>query len=312
MNKAKIQRFCHFFELDLPIIQAGMVWVSGAKLASACANEGIMGTIGAGSMKLDLLQSQIEKAFKLTKPEHHSKLAVNFPLLYGEVDKQIKIALDAGIKNFVTSAGSPKKFTKLLKNEGRRVIHVTSSALLAKKCEDAGVDAIVAEGFEAGGHNGRDETTTMVLIPEVVDAVSIPVIAAGGVSDPRQVLAAHALGADAVQIGSRFAITKESSAHKEFKQRVISAGPGETKLQMKSTVPVRMLKNKFSDEILAMELKGATPEELIQHLGKGRAKAGILDGDLSEGELEIGQVSGIINQTLSCSELISQYKQLYN
>lgn len=307
----KQKAFCELFELDFPIIQAGMVWVSGAKLASACANEGIMGTIGAGSMKVDLLKSQIEKALKLTKPEHHSKLAVNFPLLYGEVDKQIKIALDAGIKNFITSAGSPKTFTKFLKDEGRRVIHVTSSALLAKKCEDAGVDAIVAEGFEAGGHNGRDETTTMVLIPEVVDTVSIPVIAAGGISDPRQVLAAHALGAHAVQIGTRFAITVESSAHEEFKKRVIAAKAGETKLQMKNVVPVRMLKNKFSDEIFEMESKCVAIEDLVKHLGRGRAKRGILEGDLDEGELEIGQVSGTINDLPSAKSIIENYKKIY-
>lgn len=303
--------FCEMFELDLPIIQAGMVWVSGAKLASACANEGIMGTLGAGSMKPELLKSQIEKAFKFTKKEHHSKLAVNFPLLYQDIETQLKIALDAGIKTFITSAGSPNKFTKFLKDEGRRVIHVTSSAVLAKKCEDAGVDAVVAEGFEAGGHNGREETTTMVLIPEVADTVSIPVIAAGGISDPRQILAAHALGAYAVQIGSRFAITQESSAHDNFKKRIIEAKSGETKLLMKSSVPVRMLKNKFSDEIVQLEEQCASVEKLLAHLGKGRAKKGILEGDINEGELEIGQVSGIINKIQTARELIEIYRKLY-
>lgn len=310
-EQQKLNNFCSFFELDYPIIQAGMVWTSGANLVSACANEGIMGTLGAGSMPLEVLKVHLDKVFSQTQKQHHDKIAINLPLLYHGIEQQIKMALDAGIKTFITSAGSPKKFTKLLKAEGRKVIHVTSSTLLAKKCEDAGVDAVVAEGFEAGGHNGRDETTTLVLIPSVVEAVNIPVIAAGGIATANQALACHILGASAVQIGSRFAVTKEASSHLKFKERVINAKEGETKLRLKQHIPVRLLDNEFSQEIADLEVTGPSVDDLLKLLGKGRAKAGIFDGDLVQGELEIGQVSAMISDLPSAKEIIDLLKSIY-
>ncbi|MCP4913316.1 MAG: nitronate monooxygenase [Oligoflexia bacterium] len=301
-------KICDLLKIKYPIIQAGMVWVSGGKLAAAASNSGALGLIGAGSMKPELLKEHIIKAQGLTE----KPIGINVPLLYHGVEDQIKTALDLGIRIFFTSAGSPKKFTKFLKDEGCIVVHVTSSPLLAKKCEDAGVDAIVAEGFEAGGHNGRDEITTMALIPQVRDAVSIPVIAAGGIADGRQMAAALCLGADAVQIGTRFAVTKESSAHDNFQQAIIKAGFGDTKLMMKEVVPVRLLKNKFYDEVQELENRCASKEELIALLGKGRAKAGMLDGDLEKGELEIGQVSAMIQKSLTCQELVDQLIKQYD
>jgi enoyl-[acyl-carrier protein] reductase II len=295
-------RIVKLFGIRYPMIQAGMVWVSGGKLAAAASNAGALGLIGAGSMKPDLLKHHIAKAQSLTtKP-----LGVNLPLLYHGIEEQIAVCLDAGIRIFFTSAGSPKKYTPMLKSHGSIVVHVTSTPDLAKKCEDAGVDAVVAEGFEAGGHNGRDEITTMVLIPEVVDAVKIPVIAAGGIADGRQMAAAFALGADGVQVGSRFAATVESSAHDNFKQAIVQASPTATMLAMKKTVPVRLLKNQFFEEISDLELRGASADELNAHLGKGRAKAGMLDGDLDQGELEIGQVSGMIRDIPTCQELVTR------
>jgi len=306
-----MNKFCELFKLSYPIIQAGMVWCSGAKLAAASVNEGIIGTIGAGSMNKELLDQQILRAQELIENNDHL-LAVNFPLLYRDIEAQLKIALDRGVKIFITSAGSPNKFTKLLKAEGRMVIHVCSSALLAKKCEDAGVDSVVAEGFEAGGHNGRNETTTMVLIPQVVDAVKIPVIAAGGIAGVRQIKAAHALGASAVQIGSRFVATIESSAHENFKRSIVNASPGMTKLLMKKYIPVRLLDNDFARSVTELEDKGASKEELIEILGKNRAKNGMLHGDLSSGELEIGQVSAMINNIMSVKQLVTQLKSAYS
>lgn len=301
MNE-KQKEICTLFGIKHPIIQAGMVWVSGGKLAAAAANAGALGIIGAGSMKPEMLRHQIQKAKSLTdKP-----LAVNLPLLYKQIEEQIQVCLDEGIKIFFTSAGSPKKFTATLKAQGCIVVHVTSSPELAIKCEKAGVDAIVAEGFEAGGHNGRDEITTMSLIPQVVDKVSIPVIAAGGIANGRQMASAFCLGASAVQIGTRFIATNESSAHENFKTALLKASSGDTKLMMKSLVPVRLLKNKFSDEIASMEASSATPEELAAHLGKGRAKKGMLDGDVDDGELEVGQVSAMVSDIISCEELVSR------
>ena len=235
---------CKLLGIKIPIIQGGMVWVSGGRLAGTVSKEGGLGLVGAGSMKLDILEAQIKKAQGITS----NPIGINLPLLYAGVDKQIELALKPGIKIFFTSGGSPKKFTKFLKDAGCTVVHVTSTPLLAKKCEDAGVDAVVAEGFEAGGHNGRDELTTMVLIPQVVDAVKIPVIAAGGIADARGIAAAFALGAQGVQIGTRFIATKEASAHSNFKEAVKNAGPADTMLSMKELVPVRLLKNKFYDE----------------------------------------------------------------
>ncbi len=296
------------FNIELPIIQAGMVWVSGGKLAAAASEAGALGIIGAGSMQPDLLREHIKKANSLTK----KPLAVNIPLLYSKVQEQIDIALAEGIRIFFTSAGSPKTFTKQLKDLGCTVVHVTSSPELAIKCEAAGVDAIVAEGFEAGGHNGRDEITTMVLVPQVVDAVKIPVIAAGGIGDGRGIAAAFALGAQGVQIGSRFAATQESSAHQNFKQAIVNAGPGATMLSMKKAVPVRLLKNKFYEDMTRLEEQGASKEALNELLGKGRARLGMLDGDIDEGELEIGQIAGLIRDVPSVAMLVERLKKEFN
>jgi enoyl-[acyl-carrier protein] reductase II len=295
------------FGIKYPIIQAGMVWVSGGKLAAAAANAGCLGLIGAGSMKPDLLKSQILKAKSLSS----GSIGVNIPLLYDKVEDQIHTALEAGIRIFFTSAGSPKRFTRLLKDQGCIVVHVTSTPELAKKCEDAGVDAVVAEGFEAGGHNGRDEITTMVLIPEVVRAVQIPVIAAGGIGCGRTIAAALCLGASGVQIGSRFAATVESSAHANFKTAIIRAGPDSTMLAMKKLVPVRLLKNRFFEQVRELEEKNADKEQLAQLLGKGRAKAGMLEGDLNEGELEIGQIAGLIDDIPTTDELVRRMVSEY-
>lgn len=299
-----MQNICQFLPLKFPLIQAGMVWVSGGKLAAASANAGILGVIGAGSMKPDLLESHILKAKLLTT--HHERLAVNVPLLYEKTKEQLEVALTSGIRIFITSAGSPKTYTSWLKDQGCIVIHVTSSPELALKCETAGCDAVIAEGFEAGGHNGRDEITTMVLIPQVVDSVKIPVIAAGGIADGRAIAAALALGAHGVQLGTRFAATKESSAHMNFKQAIISAGPASTMLMMKKYVPVRLLKNKFFDEVKKLEDQGASKEELIHLLGHGRAKSGMLEGKIEEGELEIGQVSAIVRDIPTVEELVER------
>jgi enoyl-[acyl-carrier protein] reductase II len=296
------------FGIKYPIIQGGMVWVSGGKLAGAVSKAGGLGLVGAGSMKPDLLIEHIKKAQALTtKP-----LGVNIPLLYKYTEDQIKTALDLGIKIFFTSAGSPKKYTSFLKDHGCTVVHVTSSPDLAQKCEDAGVDAIVAEGFEAGGHNGRDEITTMALIPQVVDAVSIPVIAAGGIGDGRAMAAAFALGASGVQLGSRFVATQESSAHDNFKQAIVNAKSGSTMLSMKKLVPVRLLKNKFFDEITDLEKSCAPNVKIQEHLGKGRAKLGMLEGDMDNGELEIGQVSGLIKDIPTVEECMKDLVASYN
>ena len=298
------------FGTRLPIVQAGMVWVSGGKLAAAASNAGALGLIGAGSMKPDLLKHHIEKAKSLTS-KTSVPFGINIPLLYSAAEEQIKVALDAGVRIFFTSAGSPKKLTPFLKSHGCTVVHVTSTPDLAKKCEDAGCDAVVAEGFEAGGHNGRDEITTLVLIPQVVDAVKIPVIAAGGIGDGRAIAACMALGAAGVQIGTRFAATVESSAHANFKQAITEAKPDSTFLMMKQLVPVRLLKNQFFDEIRAMEERGASKEEINAHLGKGRAKAGMLDGDLANGELEIGQICSAVRDVPTCAELVTRLEKEY-
>lgn len=307
MKETKISKLLN---IKYPIIQGGMVWVSGGKLAAAASNAGCLGVIGAGSMHPDLLSVHIKKAQALT----NKPLAINLPLLYSKIEEQISIALDLGIKVFITSAGSPKKYTQFLKEKGCIVIHVTSSPLLAKKCEDAGVDAIVAEGFEAGGHNGRDEITTMSLIPQVVDTVNIPVIAAGGIADGRGLAAAMALGAEAVQMGTRFLMTQESSAHQKYKDLLLDSNFDSTMLTLKQHVPVRLVKNKFFNEITQLEQDGATIDELISHLGKGRAKNGMLDGDLNDGELEIGQVCSLIKDIPTTEQMINdlvlQYKEI--
>lgn len=290
--------------IKYPIIQAGMVYVSGGKLAAASANAGILGVVGAGSMNPELLEHHIKKALSLTT--HPERIAVNVPLFYEKNKQQFEVALKHGIKTFITSAGSPKTWTSWLKDQGCKVIHVTASPELAIKCEAAGCDAVVAEGFEAGGHNGRDEITTMVLIPQVVNAVKIPVIAAGGIGDGRGIAAAMSLGAHGVQLGTRFVATVESSAHQNFKQAVTSTHSSSTMLMMKKLMPVRLLKNKFYEEVKALEEKGASSEELTQLLGKGRAKLGMLDGDLEDGELEIGQIASLIKDVPTVQDVVTK------
>jgi enoyl-[acyl-carrier protein] reductase II len=301
-------RITNLFGIQYPIIQAGMIWCSGSKLAAAVSNAGGLGIIGAGSMKPDVLDLHLKKIKTLTDKPY----AVNFPIFSNYSDEQVDLILKHGVRHVFTSAGSPKKYTAMLKSHGLTVTHVVPSPLFAQKCVDAGVDAIVAEGFEAGGHNGLDEITTMVLVPQVVDAVSVPVIAAGGIGDGRTMAAAMALGADAVQIGSRFAVTKESSAHENFKQRIVQASAGETRLLMKKLMPVRLMHNAFSESVMAMEANGASKEELAEFLGKGRAKKAIFDGDLNDGEIEIGQISGLIKDIPSAETLVKRLIAEYN
>lgn len=299
-----MKNICTLLPLDYPIIQAGMVWVSGGKLAAASANAGILGVIGAGSMKPDLLDEHILKALKLTS--HPERLAVNVPLLYTKSKEQMEVALKHGIKIFITSAGSPKTYTDWLKSQGCKVIHVVSSPEFAVKSEAAGCDAVIAEGFEAGGHNGREEITTLALIPQVVDAVKIPVIAAGGIGDGRGIAAVMCLGASGAQLGTRFVATVESSAHDNFKQAILNANPGSTMLSMKKYVPVRLLKNKFYEEIKALEDRGASKEELEKLLGHGRARMGMLEGNLEEGELEIGQIASMVRDIPTVEGLVQR------
>ncbi|MBS1731389.1 MAG: nitronate monooxygenase [Bacteroidetes bacterium] len=292
----------HLFQIDYPIVQAGMVWTSGWRLASAVSNAGGLGIIGAGSMYPEIFREHIQKCKKATsKP-----FAVNLPLLYQDIDQHIKTILDEGIKIVFTSAGNPKTWTSILKKEGITVVHVVSSSKFALKAQDAGVDAVVAEGFEAGGHNGREETTSMILIPAVSQAVSIPVIAAGGIATGRQMLAAMILGADGVQVGSRFVCSHEASNHILFKQAVVNAGEGDTLLSMKKMTPVRLLKNKFFDQIKEAESNGASAEKLQEILGKGRAKKGMFEGDMENGELEIGQVSSLIHNIKPAADILHE------
>ena len=301
-------RITELFDIKYPIIQAGMIWCSGAKLASAVSNSGGLGIIGAGSMKPDILNEHLSKMKTLT----NASFGVNLPIFSSYAEEQVELMIKHKVKIAFTSAGSPKKYTEKLKSAGMTVVHVVPNPDLAKKCELAGVDAIVAEGFEAGGHNGQDEITTLVLIPQVVDHVSIPVIAAGGIGDGRAMLAAMSLGAEAVQVGSRFAITTESSAHQNFKERIISAKAGETRLLMKKLMPVRLMENSFFKEIIEMESRGASKEELTKALGKGRAKQAIFNGDLDQGEIEIGQISGLINDCPSASQVVENMVKEYN
>lgn len=298
---------CKLFGIDYPIIQAGMVWVSGGKLAAAASNAGGLGLLGAGSMSPEILRHHLQKAKRLCQ----KPMGVNVPLLYHGAQDQIDVALSEGIRIFFTSAGSPKKFTHYLKDKGCTVVHVTSGPDLAIKCEEAGVDAVVAEGFEAGGHNGRDELTTMVLVPQVVDAVKIPVIAAGGIADGRAIAASFALGASAVQMGTRFVCTQESSAHANFKNLLIHSSPSDTLLVMKKLVPVRMFKNNFFKQVEKLEEKCASREELSELLGKGRAKLGMHEGDLENGELEIGQIAALIKDIPTVSELFDRLIREY-
>lgn len=290
------------FNIQVPIIQAGMVWCSGWRLASAVSNAGGLGLIGAGSMHPGVLQDHIKKCKGATsKP-----FGINVPLLYPEIDKIMNIIAEEGVKIVFTSAGNPSLWTNFLKERGITVVHVVSSVKFAKKAEQAGVDAVVAEGFEAGGHNGREETTTLVLIPMVRDAVSIPLIAAGGIADGRAVLAVEALGADGVQVGSRFAASEESSLHPNFKKIITEANEGDTQLTMKQLTPVRLIKNKFFKQVEAAEQRGASLEEMKALLGRARAKKGMFEGDLDEGELEIGQVSAAITGIKPATEILKE------
>lgn len=301
-------RITELFNIKYPIIQGGMVWCSGWKLAVAVSECGGLGLIGAGSMYPDVFREHIKKAKLATsKP-----FGVNIPLLYPDVEKLMQIIKEEGVKIVFTSAGSPKKWTPFLKNLGATVVHVVSSSTFAAKSEAAGVDAIVAEGFEAGGHNGREETTTMVLIPEVVKATSLPVMAAGGIGSGQSIVAAMALGAEGVQIGSLFAASKESSAHEAFKQEVYKAKEGDTLLTLKQLAPVRLLKNNFFAQVLQAQNNCASADELRALLGKGRAKKGIFEGNLVEGELEIGQISSSISSEKSVKEIFIQLISEYN
>ncbi len=304
----KKNRLCSLLGIEHPIVQGGMIYNSGAKLAAAVSNAGGLGLIGAGSMRPELFGEQIRKARGLTE----NPIGVNLPLLYANSRECLEVALAEGVKIFFTSAGSPKRAIGPLKKAGCVVVHVAASRELAIKCEDAGCDAVVVEGFEAGGHNGRDEITTMVLVPECVQAVSIPVIAAGGIATGEQMVAAMALGAEAVQIGSRFAVTVEGSGHAKFKDAVVAAGAGDTQLVMKAHVPVRLLKNEFRDQVMALENQGADREELADLLGSGRARAGMLEGDLDQGELEIGQVAGLIDDIPEVAELMTRLLDQYH
>jgi enoyl-[acyl-carrier protein] reductase II len=300
-------RITSLFGIDFPLVQGGMVWCSGWKLASAVSNAGGLGLIGAGSMHPETFKEHIQK----TKAATTKPFGVNVPLLYPEMDKIMNIIVEEGVKIVFTSAGSPKKWTPFLKENGITVVHVVSSAFFAKKCEDAGVDAIVAEGFEAGGHNGREETTTMALIPSVSKATNLPVIAAGGIGSGESMLAAMVLGADGVQMGTRFAVSEESSAHIDFKKSVINLGEGDTKLALKKLAPTRLIKNQFFEQVYEAECRGASPEEMRELLGKGRAKKGMFEGKLDEGELEIGQVSALISKIQTAEEIITEIKTEY-
>jgi enoyl-[acyl-carrier protein] reductase II len=293
-------RITKLFGIDYPIVQAGMIWASGWRLASAVSNAGALGLIGSGSMYPDVLKEHIHKCRSATS----RSFGVNVPLLYPDIDKHIQTCIEEGIKIVFTSAGNPKTWTSVLKEKGITVVHVVSSSRFAKKAEEAGCDAVVAEGFEAGGHNGREETTTMVLVPAVANAVKIPVIAAGGIVTGRQMLAAMVMGAEGAQIGSRFVASEEASSHIEFKKVVINSKEGDTILTMKQLTPVRVIKNKFFQEIMQAELRGATIDELKAILGRARAKKGMFEGNLDEGELEIGQGSALLNDILPAAEIV--------
>jgi len=297
-----MNRITRLFNIDYPLIQAGMIWCSPWQLAAAVSNSGGLGIIGAGSMYPDVLREHVEKCLQATdKP-----FAVNLPLLYPDIEKHIETIVDKKVPIVFSSAGNPKKYTSYLKDHGIKVVHVVSSTKFALKAQDAGCDAVVAEGFEAGGHNGRDETTTMCLIPQVVEAVDIPVIAAGGIGSGRAMLAALALGADGVQIGSRFVASEESSGHENFKQRVIEANEGDTHLMLKSLTPVRLLKNAFFEEVSIAQNNCASKEDLAELLGRARAKKGMFEGDLEQGELEIGQVSALIHDVKPAKDIVNE------
>jgi enoyl-[acyl-carrier protein] reductase II len=293
-------RVCDLFKIDYPIVQAGMVWCSGWRLASAVSNGGGLGLIGAGSMHPDILREHVQKCKAATS----RPFGINVPLLYPEIDRIMKIIAEEDVKIVFTSAGNPGLWTGFLKDRDIRVVHVVSSARFARKSEQAGVDAVVAEGFEAGGHNGREETTTMCLVPLVREATTLPILAAGGIGSGKAILAAQALGADGVQVGSLFATSIESSASDLFKKRVVESQEGDTVLTMKRLAPVRLLKNSFYKKVAELEAQGSSTDQLQELLGKGRAKRGIFEGDMEEGELEIGQVSASIKKVESAAEIL--------
>ena len=293
-------RITQLFNIKYPLIQAGMVWASGWKLASAVSNEGGLGIIGAGSMYPEILREHIQKCKRATK----KPFAVNVPMLYPNLEEIMKILIEEEVQIIFTSAGNPKTWTSHLQEKGIRVVHVVSSVKFALKAEQAGVDAVVAEGFEAGGHNGRDETTTFTLIPMVKEQIKIPLIAAGGIATGRGMLAAMVLGADAVQVGSRFVASDEASSHHAFKQRVVEAKEGETILTLKELAPVRLLKNKFFEQVTDLYSSNPSKEDLIKLLGRARAKKGMFEGDLEEGELEIGQISGLIHDIKPAARIV--------
>lgn len=296
------------FGIQYPIIQAGMIWASGWRLASAVSNAGGLGVIGAGSMYPEVLREHIQKCQQATdKP-----FGINVPMLYPDIDKLMSIIVEMGVKIVFTSAGNPKTWTKHLKENGITVVHVVSSVKFALKAQEAGVDAIVAEGFEAGGHNGRDETTTMVLIPAVKQKTNIPIIAAGGIATGEAMLAAMVLGADGVQVGSRFVASNEASSHRLFKEKVVEAGEGATHLTLKELAPVRLIKNKFYQDVQKAYANGATKDELIELLGRARAKKGMFEGDMEEGELEIGQVAALIKNIKPAGQIVSEFIKDYN
>jgi enoyl-[acyl-carrier protein] reductase II len=301
-------RITSLFNIQYPIIQAGMIWASGWKLASAVSNSGGLGIIGAGSMYPDILKEHIQKCQQSTQ----RPFAVNVPLLYPDIEKIMDIIVAHDVKIVFTSAGNPAKWTPFLKEKGIKVVHVVSSVKFAKKAEEIGVDAVVAEGFEAGGHNGREETTTFTLIPMLRKAVNIPVIAAGGIGNGQAILAAMVLGADAAQIGTRFVASHEASSHRSFKEKVVESQEGDTMLTLKELAPVRMMKNKFFEEIQGLYQKGTSKEELKTHLGRARAKRGMFEGDLEEGELEIGQISGLIDEILPARLIVKNLIKEFN
>jgi len=297
-----MNRIKQLFNIEYPIIQAGMIWASGWELASAVSNAGGLGLLGSGSMYPDVLKEQIKKC----KAATNKPFGVNIPLLYADIESHIKTIVEEKVPIVFTSAGNPKTYTQYLKENGIKVVHVVSSSVFAQKAQAAGCDAVVAEGFEAGGHNGREETTTMVLIPQVCDAVTIPVIAAGGIATGRQMAASFALGASGVQVGSRFICTPEASSHIAFKEAIMNSKEGDTMLSMKKTVPVRLLKNSFFKQINEAENAGASADKLAAILGRGRAKKGMFEGDLENGELEVGQVASMIKQIKPAGEIVKE------
>ncbi len=303
-----MNRVSALFAIRYPIIQAGMIWCSGWELASAVSNAGGLGLIGSGSMYPDVLREHIRKCKAATdKP-----FGVNLPLIYKQVEDHIQVILDEGVNIVFTSAGNPAKYTKFFKDHGLTVVHVVANTKFARKCEETGVDAIVAEGFEAGGHNGIEETTTMTLIPMVRAETSLPLIAAGGIGTGAAMAAAFALGAEGVQIGSRFVASLESSAHPAFKQKVLEAKDGDTGLVLKRVIPVRLIKTKFYEQVKEFENRGASREELMELLGHGRAKLGMFEGNVDEGELEIGQVAGLIHELMPAAEIVEEIVREFN